>query len=371
MTSDVVEAFAKLVSGAVAGLKPYNVNIVDARAIRSYNLPRPEDAGNAEHMRMVQKLEDRFLGKIHAKLADIPGLLASVTVELDTSKRVKQTNVHDVPQPKTETQESSEQGAGEAPTEPGFQANVGQAITASSGGKSSTETTSVENFEPKLRETETVEQGPSVRKVTAAVGIPRSFIVGIFRAGRPDAGDPRDDDPDFVALLDAQVERVRASVEKIVMAKSPGDVQVDVYPDVQWGENGPAWASLPRTTAAAGGEWTWPQPWPLFTDHLPQLGLGFLALLSLLLMWRIARRAGEPMLAGAGAVPVGPAAPEPLLASGPFPVGQAAASDGMLVGREVDDETLRYRELTTEVGRLVEDDPEAAAEMIRGWMDND
>lgn len=39
MTQAMVEGFAKLVAGTVAGLKPHNVFITDARTLRSYSLP--------------------------------------------------------------------------------------------------------------------------------------------------------------------------------------------------------------------------------------------------------------------------------------------------------------------------------------------
>ena len=55
---------------------------------------------------------------------------------------------------------------------------------------------------------------------------------------------------------------------------------------------------------------------------------------------------------------------------GPQPVGKAAVSDSLLVAREVDDETLRYQELGEEVAKLVEADPEGAAELIRRWMED-
>ena len=48
---------------------------------------------------------------------------------------------------------------------------------------------------------------------------------------------------------------------------------------------------------------------------------------------------------------------------------QATPSDGFLVGKEVDDDVLRYQELTGEVAKLVGDDPEGTADMLRRWME--
>ena len=41
MTSGMVESFAKLVAGAVAGLRPHNVYITDAHNLRSHSLVLP------------------------------------------------------------------------------------------------------------------------------------------------------------------------------------------------------------------------------------------------------------------------------------------------------------------------------------------
>ncbi len=318
---------------------------------------------------MVQKLEERLLQKIKAQLADIPGVLASVTVELDTSKRVKMTNLHDAPQPRTESQQTSEQTSVEAPTEPGVIANVGQAVTSVTGGsRHATEETQTENFEPKLRETETVEQGPTMKKVTAAVGIPRSFIVGVFRANHPGAPEPTDDEPKFTMLRDEHMARVKAGVEKIVMAKSPNDVQVDVYPDVEWGEKGPGWASLPGAVASSQGGV--PSEYlDLLTGYGPQAGMALLAMLSLFMVLRVVKGSSETLSAKMSPKRLEiPPADEPVLAVESAPIGQAAPTDAFLVGREVDDESLRSVELTKEVAKMVEEDPQGAAELLRRWL---
>jgi len=113
-----------------------------------------------------------------------------------------------------ESSASTESSTASQPTEPGVQANLGTAVTAGSAERANTsEETKVENFEPKPRETEVVEQMPFAPKsVTAAVGIPRSFIVSVYKAQQaeesaaPEAPTgPQDDgivDADFEDLGD-------------------------------------------------------------------------------------------------------------------------------------------------------------------------
>lgn len=381
MSHEMVEGFAKLVAGAVAGLKPHNVYITDARSLRSYNLPHPDDAASLDILSLVKRHEQHYRAKILNKLADIPGVQVAVTVELDTTKRVTQNVKHDRPQPKKETSSSSEQSGVGPGIEPGVQANVGQAITgaAASGSGNIREETMVENFEPKLTQTETVERLPfGVKRIAAAIGIPRSFIASVVRAEDPKvAGSLQENDPQFVAARDAQVSRVKASVQRIIMG-GPDDVEVDVYPDVDWTASGAEWSRVPAGVPSAGGT-----SGVLVSDenqdlaglvraYGPQAGLAVLALTSLLLMTRMVRRSSETVAMSRRRHRPPPSAPddeELPLAVGPGAVGQAQASESMLTGKELDPDTLRFQELGREVSKMVDSDPEGTADLIRRWIE--
>ncbi len=376
MAPEMVDSFAKLVSGAVAGLKPYDVSITDARTLRSYSIPRPQDAAPFDYMQLVKQREAHLRAKIQNKLADIPGAQVEVTVELDTSKRVTQNIRHDSPQPKTETRESSENGSTSSsqPTEPGVQANLGQAVSANPSGQSNTtEKGAVENFEPKVSQTETVEHLPyATKSVAAAIGIPRSFIAGIFGSRFPDKKNPKDDDPDFMAVRDEQVARVKRSIERIVLAKGPEDVVVDVYPDMEWTPDGGTWSRTPGGAAAASvlGAAEGSDTLSLMRTYGPQVGLGVLAMTSLFMMLRIVKKATPSGTIRMPTVEVEtPPEDEPILSVGSHAVGQAEVSASFLTGREVDDDTLRYQELSREVSKLVQQDPEGAAELVQRWIE--
>lgn len=374
MTDAMVDGFAKMVAGAVSGLKPHNVSITDTRSGRSFSIPAPGDVASFDILSLEKKREAHLLSKIMNKLADIPGVQVAVSVELETSKRVLQKLQHDQPQPKTETSQSSDQSGGGGAAESGVQANLGQAITESSGAKSNTtEQTSVENFEPKVAQTETIEHIPFATKgVTATVGIPRSFVVGVFKARNPDQGEPKEDDPAFAKIRDEQVARIKSSVEKIVMAKSPKDVEVDVYPDMEWNGTGSMFRDTPGVGGVAQASSESPDTMGLVTMYGPTAGLAFFALASLGLMMRLVRKAAPPppSTTSSTAFEEQVTSEEPILTVGSRAVGQAAASETTLTAREVDDDTLRFQELGTEVSKLVEADPEGAAQLIRRWIED-
>jgi flagellar M-ring protein FliF len=372
MTPAMVEGFAKLVAGAVAGLKPHQVNITDARTLRSYNVPHPDDVVSFDLLALIKEREEHFRAKILNKLGDIPGVQVAVTVELDTSKRVTKNIKHDLPQPKLETGNSTEQSFGGPGTEPGVQANLGTALTAGSGGQTgTTEETTVENFPPMMTQHETVEQIPlATKQVTAAVGIPRSFIVGVFRAKYPDVTDgPKDDDPKFVTVQAEQVARVRSSVERIVMASDSGDVEVDVYPDMEWTTEGGTWSRMPGVAIAGSSDAEAVDTIGLVRAYGPQVGLGMLAVVSLAMMMRLVRKSSDlvPAHRRPSVESSEPDEDIPLTVSSGA-VGRAEVSESMLTAKEVDPETLRYEELVHEVSEMVRSDPEGAAALIRRWI---
>ncbi|MFQ5589957.1 MAG: flagellar M-ring protein FliF C-terminal domain-containing protein [Phycisphaerae bacterium] len=375
LTMEMVDGFAKLVAGAVAGLEPHNVYVTDSRTGRSYSVPHPDDALGLDYLDIVKRREEYLRQKIVDRLSYIPGVRAQVSVELDISKSIKQTHVYDDPQPKTENSETSETTSGSSPTEPGVQANLGQAVTASEHGQTNTlEKSEVENYEPRLTETETVEQLPfATKRVTATVSIPRSFVVGVYTAKYPDSSEPKDDTPEFVAVRSEQIERVTKSVERIVMVKDPHDVEVDVYPDMEWSSEGSMWSRTPGQVAAAETADEGMGVAGILRSYGPQLGLSALALLSFLMMTRVVQRSSDA--AGRRGRTDQDARSgldsEPILASGVGAVGQAEPSESVLTAKEVDEATMRFEELGAEVSRMVEDDPEAAANLIRRWIEAD
>lgn len=371
MSNDIVAGFASLVSGAVAGLKSHNVNIMDARSGRSFNVPSPGDAASFDYLGVVKKRESHMLAKIMNKLVYIPGVHATVSIELDTTKRVTEKRTYDPPQPRIETSQATDSGSADRSAEPGVQANTGTAIASGGAAQnSSTEESSTENFEPKLRGAETIEQLPfSTKRVTATVSIPRSFIVSIYQARFPDKEAPADTDPDFVAAREEETSRVKRSVERIVMSKSSNDVEVDVYPDMEWTAEGGSWSRAPLGVAEGAAQADAFDAVSMFRTYGAPAGLSVLALVSLMMMTRIARRSGQSTR-GAAKIETfdEPSESTGVLTVGPGTVGQAEASEGFLSGKEVDEETLRYQELGAEVSRLAEGDPQGTAELIRRWM---
>jgi len=225
--------------------------------------------------------------------------------------------------------------------------------------------------QPKLSQTETVEQSPfAVKKVTASVGIPRSFVAGVFKLRFPEKSEPKDDDGGFVALRDEQVKRIRTSVERIVMAKNTDDVDVSVYPDVEWSAEGGSWSRQPGAPPVVQARAEGFDALSMLRTYGPQAGMGLLALMSLFFVTRLASRASSVSASVYRSASAAATSDEPMLNLGPHTVGQAlVSSESVLTGREVDDDPLRFQELGEEVSKLVESDPEGTAALLRRWVE--
>jgi flagellar biosynthesis/type III secretory pathway M-ring protein FliF/YscJ len=372
ITRVMAEGWAKLVAGAVAGLQPHNVTITDGRTGRAHPVTPPDQADAADYLERVKQYEEHLWAKILDSL-NIPGLRGGVTVELDTERRLSTKYRHDKAQPKSEEKTSSEDSDAATASETGTQANVGAAVSKPGAGATSASEQSREEFyPPNLAEQEQVETLRFTPKsVTATIGIPRSYVVGVYRARNPAAEDPTDQD--LQAERDAQVSRVRNAVAMLIQPWMTKEVHVDVYPDMEWRVDGQAqWAGAPGI-AAGTDDGLKTTALELLQGYGTQVALGMTALLSFLMVARIARRSAALM-------PSVPAAEadfdlaaqgdsDRILTVGSHTVGQAESSEGFLTAQELDDEAMYEQQLVQEVGRLVEKNPLAAAEMIRRWVE--
>jgi len=90
-----------------------------------------------------------------------------------------------------------------------------------------------------------------------------------------------------------------------------------------------------------------------------------------MMMMRIVRGSAEALTGTQSRVDAAAAEEaEQFLSGGAQAVGKASASSGFLIGRELGEEALRAQELNSEVARMVEEDPEGAAELIRRWIED-
>ncbi len=387
-------AAARLVSGAVAGLPPHNVDVVDAATGRVALDWDSEQDVTSELDRKLAKEELRYAQKIRQQVPD-PKALVSVQVALNPTTSNIQTEQPLKGVTKTERTTRQETNRGRAGELPGVQPNVGIAAGSAGGNETnSEETAETETEVGRAKKTEATPPG-EVEKVTAAISLSHSYLEGVFRRTVPGADTPTDAQIEDVfqrertRLLSQVIQLVKPQVEENVAISRYYDNAVDV------------------AVAAAPGRVD--EALDLAKRYGPQSGLALLAVVSLGLMLRLARKsdAGEVFglelglpkeaieAAKAAAADVSSVASHPgyaaavrraamaTVGAGPgdgsetsrgldaeltAPVENVAATEGMLVAQEVDPGTVQTRKMIEQVTQMAESDPDVVAALVDQWV---
>jgi len=357
-----VQAMADLVSGAVAGLEPHSVKVnVNGRPRQ---VPRPEDTIGFGLLEEKKKNEKHLEGKIYAQLSYIPGVKVAVTTELETTrKRVEKRGYVD-PVPRMERELTEESSSGTPASEAGVSPNTGTALTnAASGQTTASGETQTEYFPRDIEEITSEEHIPfTIRNVTASVNIPRSYFVSVFKADNGAEAAPTD--ADLKPLIDIEEDRVRRAVKSVLGTNDDSAVQVDWFPDLS--PESPGQFADSQFYAGVGA--TEDQgTMATLSGYVPQIGMVGLALLSLIMMVMLVRKSSRSV------GPLPPLEPEPDEPEEEYtrPLESAELTEGFLVGQEVDEEALRVRQLGEQVSKMVDEDPESAAELIRRWVEQE
>lgn len=365
-------AVANYVAGAVPGLDLKNVKITDGS--RSYAVPTGEDvAGNL--LELQQQLEEYYTRKIYDQLRHIKGVVVNVQAGLrqDDAQSVEKKLGPAVPSTVKEKTEETVSGATAAG--PGVRPNQGRNLTDGGGGSSSNKTESEESLQGERDRTDTqvVRRAGAVEKLTASINVPASYIQRILAVQQPDA--PEVTPAALQKAADAELPRIQAQVKPLIELSGTEGASPEGVVAVSWFYDEPAGEASATTEMASF------DVLGLARDYGPQAGLGLLAVFSLFMMVRIARKAqvtlssggtnasggtgglgGSYLGGGAGAPYLSP------LSNGVEPVGEAQEMEGVLVGHEVDEETVRTHQIVRQIGQMVKDDPVTVAGVVDHWL---
>lgn len=368
----MVKACAAIVAGAVPGLLPHKVSVIDGTTLREHKVPDPQDAFAQGLLQEQKKKEEHFRAKILGQLSYIPGVRVAVSVELDSAATNTRSYQYAKPQVLEEQRSSTDSRMGRGSGEPGVGPNVGQSIDVAGSAETLIKEDETTKFqEQRLARETTVQKIPfGLMRATASVQIPRSFIDSVLRRMSGTDATPTPEEID--AKYAEEEQRVRAVVKNILMTRNDDDVEVLPFYDM-----GTQFTIMPdgsmavATSVAGGSEIT-----AALRNYGPQVGLGFLAFMGLFMMSRLGRRsagkAREHHGASLGRAKETEHSEDEPLSVAARPVGMAAPTEGAsLVGKEIDDDALRGDEMTQQVSRLVEENPNAVARLIRRWADAD
>jgi flagellar biosynthesis/type III secretory pathway M-ring protein FliF/YscJ len=368
ITQSIVDGAAGLVMGAQAGLSWKRVTVLVNGAPRRVSDPEMRGSDAPEVLAMRDEYQEKYAQRVRDVLP-IPGISVSVTFGMRDETVHRRSHTYDKEKSFTleaEVQDKSREGNGGAAApaaEPGAQPNIGMAVTppaAATGGESSyTETDTKTKLQPYASDVveETV-KGPGLTHPTgAAVLIPRSFVVNFLNRGKPDAPEPNDAKID--EWCKTWLPQWQEVVRNNVGLASVKDVTMGLYPDVV--PFAGAGAAAAGSAVAGGASVT-----AVAVTHSREIMLGGLAVVSLFMVSMMVRKAGPAVVA----TPVGvqSTVPMPLLDATESLAGEVGEGKSMLDAMELDEDAVRAQQMVEQVAAMVDDNPDAAASLVKRWM---
>ena len=370
-----VHMLASLVSGAVAGLDITKVRVVDESAGRSYTAADPADAVAADLLEVRRSEERYYESKIYERLSYIPGVLASVFAEQETSLTQTQQTRLDKPVVSKSSTETTSESRGPLSAEPGTRPNVGATLAAAGSAEQMEKEITEEEFLGERGREITTRQNTRgvVTRLTASVGVPRSWLVTTYMELKQ-AEEPPDEEA-LLAFEQAEFAKIVDAVKRVIDAKGDEQVTVSSFSDLAGGVtaaggtgDGARGGLLGGPMQADGGAMV-----SLVRARGVEIALIGLAAFSLVLMMLTVRKAGDESRfskrRGGLTEPKELEMPEPpevpTVGSSPL-----QGEGEVLTGHELDKEQLHSVQVAEQVNKMVMDNPHMAASLVERWMGN-
>jgi flagellar biosynthesis/type III secretory pathway M-ring protein FliF/YscJ len=365
----MAEAAAALVSGSVVNLSRHKVSVLIN--MQSFNVRDREDpdlsggVAGEEWLGIQQKAEQYYKRKIDEYFAVwVEGVISTVSVD-PNFKRTEQT-VHAV-DPKnvlqkevtseqvTEESNSTQNGA----AEPGLASNAPLAIAdAPAGAGDATSTTndkSKTDFVVDYGKTSThsTDPGGNARVTGASVLLPRSHFVRTYRKNKGMSDDQQPDETVLEAFIAQELVKLKPAVQRCLNGASPEIVHVESYTDL-----------LPLASAGSPQVASAAPMMLLVAGHAKEIALGALAIVSLFMVSSMVKKGSASPIAAAyaGSVKNSALAPPDEVA------GEVRESGPLLDGMELDEDSVKAQQMLNQVANLVEENPDAAATLVKRWL---
>jgi flagellar biosynthesis/type III secretory pathway M-ring protein FliF/YscJ len=370
-SKQLANACANLVSGAQAGLSPAKITVIIGKKLWPITRPGDPADGGMEPGTLLETqvaTERLYTDKIEKQLGDIQGVRVAVTVKVNNASEASESIRYDrdgslIEDQDTTSQTTEQTSAAPAAAESGVLANV-QPMTVAGGGavggqSSSESKDTVKKFiAPGMKKTVQKRAAGEPIPVGASVRVPRSYFSLVAKGMDPAAKDP--DKATVDRLIADEIAKIRKDVIACTGIASAERITVDAYADLVQASRTPEVATASAMTLAVGG-------------HVKEIALGGLALASLFMMSMIVRK-GAPAVAVAtaasssAAAALAAAAAASRLEGGEPLAGEVSGGAMSLDGVELDDDSIKSQQMLGQVTAMVGDNPEAAATLIKRWM---
>lgn len=370
------EAVVNLVHGAQAGLKRENIRVnINGRPYKAPDPNNPFSGSDGSILEQQANWEEYYKRKIAEQIQYVPGVYATVSVELKTStdiinqKTVDPKNTVSVPTQETTQTEENMQSAPAG--EPGVATNVGiMSIDQGNGPQtpgqhSSREKTEVRNAVDWGMTHKTTQTPAGLgTAVAAALRVPESYFRTMWKVRNPNA-QTEPTEAELEALVQKETPRLREDVKKATNIKDDAAVSVAMYVDVM----PPAHSG---DAAATGGL----ASMPLGVGFgAKEIAIGALAVISLFMVSMMVRKsAPQPSLPPLQPTPAADddesGAPGDVTVASDI-AGEVGTAGMLLTGREMSEEQIESQQVIEQVGTMVKENPDVAANLVKRWLNRD
>lgn len=384
ISQDIVDAAARLVAGAVSGLDPAHVQVIDGTTGRARDTSGEESQSSSRYLEYATQVEKHTQQKIEKLLGNIPGVVVSITARVDVTKVQSTQNIYTpdgegsvkLISSESKSSDTAQQLSGAA--EPGVRSNQTASINSGSSSGNTTEgTTTKTEFATAIgQQTRTVLDPRGMpTHLSASVIIPQEYIESIIKRSRPEtegqepAPVTQQEAEDFFGTIQSTfvslIEPHLMSVDDDGVVKS-GTLKVSMSP---LGASAVMGAGLKSagllgslTAGGAGGSGMLGGGGRLVETVL----VGVLALISLGMMAMMVKRSGRKIELPRAEDLVG--VPQHLEGGGDL-IGEASEGDHVMTGIEVDDQLVEVQHLREQVSELIRSNPESAAGLVERWAE--
>lgn len=354
-----VRAIRNLVAGSIAGLNPRQVTVVDRSSGKSWSGDSVDGASGTEdpYFTRMRAYQDQYRREILDQLAYVPGATVSVNVELDRQRSRREADVKVDPKTvatsvRENTTSSVSESAGPA-GRPGFAAQGPNRPAGLAGGAAASPAVRTQD-ESSDTETENVVShtsgqteiiGLTPKKVTVSIGVPSGYLEQIWHRQNPTPeGEERKTptEADLATIFQEEAVRIRSAVTNVV----PHDETT--VPEQMVAVN--RFTSLPEPLLPEPALTDKALAW--VSDYWTTAGTFGLACFSLLMLRSIVRSgpSSEPMPSEVSL----PTHDEVEAPKAPAPVVKRRLETGP--------------SLRDELGEMVRENPDAAANILRSWI---
>lgn len=377
---DMVDAVANLVSGAVSGLTPNNVKVIDGSTGRARTTSDDSMNASGRYLEYAAQVEKHARMKIEELFGHIPNVIVSVTAHVDITSVQSTENLYAPEKQGSVSMLASESKTGSSSrqanrgAESGVRSNQAVAINSGSGNGSATEQTTGETtYDSAIgNRTKTVLDPRGMpTHYSASVIIPQEYIVGIIENSRviEDGAEPEPVTPE---QAQAFFDQAKPSFEGLVRPHlvgrggagelTQGDLSLQMAP------LGALYLAGTMNTSSGGmlGSLTGGGGMLSGGKLIETVLVGVLAVVALVMMLSMVKRSAKRIELPTVEQLVGVT---PDLEGSTDLIGEAGEGEMVMAGIEVDEKLIEIQQLRDQVSELVNQNPESAAMLVDRWAE--